>query len=176
MIHKLQQVWIGLGSNLDEPLQQLRTAITALRTLPGSHLEAVSSFYRSVPLGPAGQPDYLNAAARLRTPLDALTLLRTLQTIEHRQGRRRQQRWGARTLDLDILLYGTQRYHTPDLVIPHPQLTQRAFVLYPLHELEPGLVIPGHGAIRALLPAVAKRVAAPLPREHADDLACQHLC
>jgi 2-amino-4-hydroxy-6-hydroxymethyldihydropteridine diphosphokinase len=135
--------YIGLGSNLQQPLLQLRAALRAIARLPSSRLVQVSSFYRSAAVGPGKQPDYLNAVLRLDTDLPPAQLLEALQAIEHAQGRVRNIRWGARSLDLDILLYGDQQIATPDLTIPHPALGQRNFVVYPLAEIAgPNLVLP----------------------------------
>lgn len=152
----MQRAWVGLGSNLDDPLAQLRRAIHALSSLPNSTLVAVSDAYRNPALtlpGSAPQPDYLNAVAALDTLLDPLALLDALQTIENDQGRVREQRWGARTLDLDLLLLGGLILDTPRLRLPHPGISQRLFVLQPLSELAPELVLPDGRAIRALLAA-----------------------
>jgi len=145
-------VYIGLGSNLENPYAQVTQAIGTLTTLPGSHCLAVSSLYRSPPMGPQGQADYVNAVMSLQTALSALDLLDCLQSIEQQQGRvRGAERWGPRTLDLDLLLYGQQSFDLPRLKIPHPGLHERSFVLYPLYEIAPTLVIPGHGALKNLL-------------------------
>ena len=142
------RVYLGLGANLAEPLQQLQQAVTALSQLPQSQLAAVSSFYGSKPMGPQDQPDYVNAVAALDTTLPAETLLNELQRIELEQGRQRKDdRWGPRTLDLDILLYGEEILATPRLTVPHYGMHQREFVLYPLLELAPQLHIPGLGAL-----------------------------
>lgn len=142
------RVYLGLGANLDAPLQQLQQAVTALSQLPQSQLAAVSSFYGSKPMGPQDQPDYVNAVAALDTTLPAETLLNELQRIELEQGRQRKDdRWGPRTLDLDILLYGEEILATPRLTVPHYGMHQREFVLYPLLELAPQLHIPGLGAL-----------------------------
>lgn len=142
------RVYLGLGANLDAPLQQLQQAVTALSQLPQSQLAAVSSFYGSKPMGPQDQPDYVNAVAALDTTLPAETLLNELQRIELEQGRQRKDdRWGPRTLDLDILLYGEEILATPRLTVPHYGMHQREFVLYPLLELAPLLHIPGLGAL-----------------------------
>jgi 2-amino-4-hydroxy-6-hydroxymethyldihydropteridine diphosphokinase len=143
--------WIGLGSNLNDPVQQVKTALAELGGLVDCSLCAVSSLYRSPPMGPADQPDYVNAVARLRTRLPAAALLDALQGIEARHGRRRGRRWGERTLDLDLLVYGREVIDTRRLTVPHPGIAERNFVLYPLAELAPGLVIPGLGAIEELL-------------------------
>ncbi len=132
----MERVYIGLGSNLDEPLEQLRSAINALRELPGTSVAAVSAFYSSESLSP-GQPRYTNAVAALDSTLAPLELLDGLQAIEAAQGRERKERWGPRTLDLDILLYGDQMIDIPRLKVPHYHMHARPFVLYPLAELVP---------------------------------------
>ena len=131
----MSKAYIGLGSNLEDPLAQLRRATAALAALPDTTLVAASSVYRSSPVGPDGQPDYLNAAARLDTALEPLTLLRALQAIEDAQGRVRGERWGARTLDLDLLLYDDLILDSNELTLPHPRIAERDFVLYPLAEI-----------------------------------------
>ena len=146
-------VYVGVGSNLDDPVKQVLAAKQALQELPETELTRFSTLYASSPMGPQDQPDYVNAVALLKTTLSAHQLLEQLQAIETRQGRVRKQHWGARTLDLDILLYGDQQIDTVDLVIPHAGLTQRAFVLHPLHEIAPELDIPGYGMITELLNA-----------------------
>lgn len=143
--------WIGLGSNLNDPVTQVKTALVELGGLVDCSLCAVSSLYRSPPMGPADQPDYVNAVARLRTRLAALALLDALQSIEARHGRRRGRRWGERTLDLDLLVFGREVIDTRRLTVPHPGIAERNFVLYPLAEVAPGLVIPELGAVADLL-------------------------
>jgi len=142
--------FIGLGANLGDARATLRDALTALRALaqPGSF--AASSLWGSTPIDSSG-PDYVNAVARLRTALAPHALLDALQAIEQRFGRERPYRNAPRTLDLDLLLYGERSIHTPTLVVPHPRAHERAFVLAPLAELAPQLVIPGHGPVAALL-------------------------
>ena len=130
------RAYIGLGSNLADPQQQLRSALEALGQLPGSQLAGVSAFYASDSLSP-GQPRYTNAVAALDSPMSALDLLDALQAIEADQGRERKERWGPRTLDLDILLYGDQVFDEPRLTVPHYHMHARPFVLYPLAELVP---------------------------------------
>lgn len=147
----MTDAYIGLGSNLDGPEQQLRDALVAINRIPGTTLSGVSSFYRSRPVGPAGQPDYINAVAHVVTTLSAVDLLRQLQAIEDRQGRTREVRWGPRTLDLDLLLYGDKVINEKHLVVPHPELHKRAFVLYPLHEIAPRVEVPGLGPLEQLL-------------------------
>ncbi|MGD8560566.1 MAG: 2-amino-4-hydroxy-6-hydroxymethyldihydropteridine diphosphokinase [Gammaproteobacteria bacterium] len=140
--------YIGLGSNLDDPEQQLRTACRELDAVAGVQLLTASSLYRSSPLGPADQPDFVNAVAKIATSLTAPLLLAALQKIENDHGRQRGAiRWGPRTLDLDILLYGDEVINTEQLTIPHPGLYERPFVLYPLQEIAPELVIPGGGPL-----------------------------
>ncbi len=148
----MERVYIGLGSNLATPLAQLRSALAALAALPQSNLTAQSSFYISDPLGPADQPRYVNAVAALDTDLSPLALLDALQSIEQEQGRtRKAERWGPRTLDLDILLFGERCLDEPRLTVPHYHLHARAFVLYPLAEIAPDLCLPDGRALTELL-------------------------
>lgn len=146
--------FLGIGSNLEQPSQQIRRAFTALQALPESRDVRCSPLYRSPPMGPQHQPDYVNAVVSMVTRLPPDRLLREMQTIEQAQGRVRGVRWGARTLDIDLLVYGDLILDTPDLQIPHPGIAQRAFVLYPLFDLAPRLVIPGLGALSGLVGAV----------------------
>lgn len=145
--------YVALGSNLAQPAMQVTTALDELARLPASTLTARSSLYRTPPLGPPGQPDYINAVACLSTGLAPQRLLDELQALEQAHGRVREgERWGPRTLDLDLLLYGGERIDTPRLQVPHPQMSERAFVLIPLAEIAPGeLQIPGCGTLAALL-------------------------
>ena len=137
------RAYIGLGANLDNPAGQLASAVTAIAELRRSVIQSVSSVYRSPPMGPQNQPDYLNAVLALMTELTPGALLTALQGIENAQGRLRGEHWGARTLDLDILLYGDHVVSEPELQIPHPGLRERDFVLQPLLELAgPKLVLP----------------------------------
>ncbi len=148
----VNRVYVGLGSNLDDPLEQLRQALRELNGLASTRLVQVSSLYRSIPMGPPGQPDYLNAVVALDTSLVPVDLLHVLQGIEEFHRRERTgERWGPRTLDLDILLYGDQEIHTDFLQIPHTGLHERNFVLYPLAEIVDDLMIPGHGSLQSLL-------------------------
>ncbi|HEB95851.1 MAG TPA: 2-amino-4-hydroxy-6-hydroxymethyldihydropteridine diphosphokinase [Sedimenticola thiotaurini] len=160
--------WVGLGSNLDRPRQQLERAFVGLARLPGTRLVARSPLYHSPPMGPPDQPDYVNAVAMLETGLDPHRLLAALQEIETAHGRRRERRWGPRTLDLDLLLYGDRVIRTPELTVPHPGLTRRAFVLYPLRDLAPDLMVPGAGPVRGLADACADPAVVPL-RESGSD-------
>jgi len=134
----VERIYIGLGSNLAEPQKQLHEALQALGNIPKTRLVAVSSLYSSDPLGPQDQPRYVNAVAALDTTLPPLELLDALQAIELAQGRERKaERWGPRSLDLDILLFGDRLIDEPRLQVPHYHLHARAFVLYPLAELAP---------------------------------------
>ncbi len=143
--------YIALGSNLGNPQQQLDCAVAALQKLPQSEFLALSPWYQSKPHGPVSQPDYLNGVAAIATELTPAELLRHLQAIENRQGRVRLERWGPRTLDLDILLYGNEIIALPDLIIPHPAMKQRNFVLLPLADIAPALVLPDGTALQQLL-------------------------
>lgn len=144
--------FIGLGSNLGEPERQIRRALLELDGLEGSRLAGHSSLYGSSPVGPPGQPDYVNAVARLDTSLEPHALLEALHAIERSHGRVRGERWGARTLDLDLLVYGDRQINTAVLQVPHPQLHLRAFVLVPLYDLAPDLELPGLGPLADYLP------------------------
>jgi 2-amino-4-hydroxy-6-hydroxymethyldihydropteridine diphosphokinase len=144
--------YVGLGSNLDGPGAQVEHALAALGELPRSRCVARSSLYRSKPLGPVAQPDFVNAAAGLITQLRPDELLVELKRLEERLGRERPiVRWGPRRIDLDLLVYGDARIDDPDLTVPHPGIAERAFVLVPLAELAPDLEVPGAGRVRALL-------------------------
>lgn len=133
----MSRAFIGLGSNLGEPQQQLINALHALHRLPGSRLLQHSRLYRSAPIGPQDQPDFINAVAELETRLSPIDLLHSLQALELAAGRQRLRHWGERSLDLDILLIDQLSLDLAELQLPHPQLSQRAFVLQPLLELLP---------------------------------------
>lgn len=137
------QTFIGLGSNMDDPVAQLDKAVGHLQSWSGISLLAVSGYYGSAPIGPQDQPDFVNAVAEASTNLEPLALLNALQDIEQRQHRERREHWGPRTLDLDILLYGEHTIDQPELTVPHPRMTERAFVLVPLSDLAPDLVLNG---------------------------------
>jgi len=147
------RAYVGLGSNLAQPERQIERAIDALGSLPGSQRVAQSSRYRSLPWGDPDQDDYINAVAAIDTTLTPQQLLAELLAIELRQGRDRSsgRRNGPRTLDLDLLVYGDATIDAPGLQLPHPRLHERAFVLMPLAEIAPDLVIPGLGAVKTLL-------------------------
>lgn len=146
------RAYIGLGSNLSSPRQQVRRAIAELAQLPDSRLSAVSSLYRSLPMGPSDQPDYINAVAAIDTRLQPLALLDALQDIENQHRRQRgAQRWGPRTLDLDLLLYDAQQIAVERLTVPHYGMHERSFVLCPLAEIAPSIEVPGRGGISTLM-------------------------
>ena len=149
----MERIYIGMGSNLAAPDQQLRSAVEALAQLPDTCVAGVSAFYQSDSLLP-GQPRYTNAVAALDSRLAPLDLLDALQAIENDQGRERLERWGPRTLDLDILLFGDRLIDEPRLKVPHYQMHLRAFVLYPLAEVAPAaLQLPDGKRLSALLEA-----------------------
>jgi len=134
--------FLGLGSNLGDRLANLQAAVDALQTEPGLRVTASSRVWETVPVGGPPQPDYLNAVIRVETDLSARDLLDVARRVEARLGRVRKERWGARSLDVDILLYDEEQIDESDLVVPHPRMAQRAFVLLPLLELEPDPVLP----------------------------------
>jgi 2-amino-4-hydroxy-6-hydroxymethyldihydropteridine diphosphokinase len=145
--------YVGIGSNLQDPRAQVAQAFDELARLPRTRLSARSSLYRSAPLGYAAQPDFINAVAELDTALGAHALLAELQAIEARHGRSRSFANAPRPLDLDLLLYGDTRIDEAQLVVPHPRMHQRAFVLQPLLEIAPQAQIPGLGSAATLLAA-----------------------
>ncbi|MDD2865031.1 MAG: 2-amino-4-hydroxy-6-hydroxymethyldihydropteridine diphosphokinase [Methylococcales bacterium] len=145
------QVYLGLGSNLESPVEQLRAARAAIAAVNGISETGFSSLYRSPPMGGKEQPDYVNAVMAIETELSPLELLTVTQRIENEQGRVRSERWGARTLDIDILLFGDEVLNLPDLIVPHYGMAGRAFVLYPLFEIAPDLEIPTHGKLADLV-------------------------
>ena len=147
--------YIGLGSNLDDPVRQIRSALEALGRVRHSRLVASSALYQNPPMGPQQQPEFVNAVAGVLTRLSPEELLAEMQSIELAQGRRRDgPRWGPRTLDLDLLLYGDRCLQSASLTVPHPGLADRPFVLLPLLELAPGLRLPD-GTLLARLAAAA---------------------
>jgi 2-amino-4-hydroxy-6-hydroxymethyldihydropteridine diphosphokinase len=151
--------FIGLGSNLgnerngifESPKQQLLNAIQSIDNQTTIHLISTSYFYQTEAIGPGDQPDYINAAIKIKTSLSANQLLLALQNIENQQGRVRKERWGARTLDLDILIFDQLIENSKQLTLPHPRAHERAFVLAPLKDLDANLVIPKRGNISNLL-------------------------
>ena len=146
------RVYIGLGSNLGASINIILMAIEDIKNYTLDGLIDVSGFYRTRPVGPQDQPDFINAVIALRTELSAEALLNRLQVIEKRHKRQRsEEQWGPRTLDLDILLYHDQIMVSETLIIPHPRMTERRFVLKPLMDIAPDIEIPGHGTARSCL-------------------------
>ena len=149
--------YIGIGSNQQDPVKQAQQAIQTLKNLPKSKLTSCSSLYSSTPMGPQDQPDYVNAVAEIETELSAIELLDALQKIELNQGRvRKDNRWGPRTLDLDIILYDDQQINSERLIVPHYGMHEREFVLYPLAEIAPNLTLPNGTLLSQLLELCAK--------------------
>jgi len=143
--------YVALGSNLEEPRSQLLRAFDELGQLPLTRLVLTSPLYRSRPLGPVAQPDFVNAAAALLTQLEARALLDELRAIETRHGRPAvREHWGPRVLDLDLLSLGHEQRAEPDLTLPHPGIPVRNFVLYPLADIAPDLDLPGLGRVAEL--------------------------
>ena len=147
------EAWLGLGSNLQQPVAQLQQALKRLGETTGLEILRTSSFYRTPPWGDEQQDDFINAVVQIETSLDPIPLLRVLQSIENVMGRQRSggRRWGPRLIDIDLLLYEKQQFQSTELEIPHPRMFERAFVLKPLSELDTNLEIPGHGAVGELL-------------------------
>ena len=143
--------YIALGSNLENPGMQLQRAVDEIASVPGIELSSVSQLYLSDPVGPEGQPDYCNAVVKIETSLEPIALLDAMQAIEQDHGRVRSVRWGPRTLDLDILLYGNQVIETERLTVPHYQMHVRNFVLCPLADISPELVMPDGTTLGSLL-------------------------
>ena len=150
---------------MNHPLLQAQAAIAALSTVQEIRLVNTSSYYQTKPWGIVDQPDFINAVAAIDTALSPGQLLKQLQAIEQAQGRKRLERWGPRTIDLDILLYGDRVVSTDDLTIPHPRLTEREFVLYPLAELAPDLKLPTGEAVVVLASQCPRRGLAQLPNK-----------
>lgn len=142
--------FVGLGSNLDDPERQIKSAFELLGDIESTDLIARSSLYRSAPFGSIAQPDFINAVACLRSTLTPMALLNELHHIENLSGRKRGVRWGPRTLDLDLLVFGDQEIDQKGITLPHPGIAERNFVLLPLMEIAPELVIPGLGCVSEL--------------------------
>jgi 2-amino-4-hydroxy-6-hydroxymethyldihydropteridine diphosphokinase len=150
-----QPAYIGLGSNLSDPAQQVRQALHGLTGLPQTLCVAVSRLYGSRPMGPVTQPDFVNAVAGLVTQLPPLELLRQLHKLEGAAGRPAvHEHWGPRVIDLDLLVFGREQCTGAELVLPHPGVVGRNFVLYPLADIAPDLDVPGRGRVRELLSRV----------------------
>ena len=146
------KAWLGLGSNQQQPMDQLTEAISRLAETKGIGILRTSSFYRTPPWGDEQQDDFINAVVQIETSLEPFSLLGELKTIENLMGRKRSgRRWGPRLIDIDLLLYGDQQLHMDELEVPHSRMHERAFVLIPLAELDPELDIPGRGSVENLL-------------------------
>ena len=159
----MASAYVGIGANLDDPTARVRDAFVMLAALPDTRLVKRSSLYRTQPQGYVAQPDFVNAVAELDTELAPADLLDCLQAIETKAGRRRSFPNAPRTLDLDLLLYGARRIDRPGLVVPHPRMRERAFVLVPLVEIAPDVRIPGVGYARDCLARAAGQVVERLP-------------
>lgn len=146
--------YIGVGSNLGDSRARVLAACEALGALPRTQLVARSRLYRTRPFGPVQQDDFINAVAGLLTQLTPAEMLAAIRKLEAGAGRVRTERWGPRTLDLDILVHGTERLETPELTVPHPGIAQRGFVLAPLADIAPTLDVPGVGCVEVLLRAL----------------------
>ena len=146
--------FIGLGSNLQGPRKQINTALNSLDDLSETKILRISGFYQSKPLLEIPGPDYLNVVCKIETRLSALDLLSQCQQIENKQHRVREIRWGSRTIDLDILVYGDEVISTKELIVPHPEMIKRNFVLLPLFEIEPELELPIFGKLKDLVAKV----------------------
>ena len=146
------KAWLGLGSNLQQPVSQLKDALRRLGQLEGIEILEVSGFYRTPPWGDDQQDDFINAVVRIETDLGPVPLLHALQSIENEMGRQRSgRRWGPRLIDIDLLLYGDQQVQSEELELPHPRMHERAFVLIPLCEIDKTVTIPGYGGAELLL-------------------------
>lgn len=156
--------YIGLGSNLEQPYQQIKSAIIAIDNLSDTSVVADSGYFKSKPMGPENQPDYVNAVVELHTSLSAVELLEQCQAIEQRQGRIKTRHWGERTIDLDILIFADTQIETGNLTLPHPGICQRDFVYMPLLKLRPDIVVPGKGVLEKIVKSVT---------ENDTDYACQ---
>lgn len=163
------KAWLGLGSNLQQPLQQLQQAIDKIVLTDGIEVLKTSSFYRTPPWGDQHQDDFINAVVQIETSLDPLPLLRVLQLIENEMGRLRGgRRWGPRLIDIDLLLFGDLQLQSVDLEVPHPRMHERAFVLIPLSELDANLNIPGRDDIGKLLSGIDCKGVVRLPDQTRD--------
>ena len=148
---KTKIAYIGLGSNLEQPYQQIKNAITALNNLAGTKVKTDSGYFKSKPMGPEDQPDYVNAVVELETVIGVKRLLEYCQLIEKQQNRIKTRFWGERTIDLDILLYADQQIETEDLILPHPGICQRDFVYLPLLKIKPDINVPGTGLLNDIV-------------------------
>ena len=156
-LQRWMPAYIGVGSNLDDPERQVRAALDALRELPDCQFVADSPLYCNPPMGPQDQPDYVNAVAALLTRQSPEELLLSLQKLESNLGRVRSKgdRWGPRVIDLDLLIYGVTECSVPGLDLPHPGIGERNFVLFPLRDIAPLLLVPGQGTVEDLARCVS---------------------
>ena len=161
---RIRGIYLGLGSNIESPIMQIKTAIKALNELPESKVLVSSGYYKSKPMGPKDQPDYVNAVVEIETVWSADELLKKCQLIEQSQGRVKNRHWGERTIDLDILLYADQQIQTDDLSVPHSGIDSRDFVYMPLLEINPEVQVPGKGLLKVIVES---------DREKNHDYACQ---
>ncbi|HET9380182.1 MAG TPA: 2-amino-4-hydroxy-6-hydroxymethyldihydropteridine diphosphokinase [Streptomyces sp.] len=162
-LHNPRRAVISLGSNLGNRLETLQGAVDALEDTPGIRVKGVSPVYETEPWGvePGSQPAYFNAVVLLRTTLPPSSLLERAEAVEEAFHRVRDERWGPRTLDVDIVAYADEISDDPRLTLPHPRAHERAFVLAPWHDLDPGAELPGRGTVAALLAAVSREGVAP---------------
>jgi 2-amino-4-hydroxy-6-hydroxymethyldihydropteridine diphosphokinase len=151
--------YVGLGSNLEQPLQQVKDAITALKQSSEILVLQDSGYFTSKPMGPEDQPDYVNAVVKIKTTLSPILLLKKCQLIEQQQARIKTRHWGERTIDLDILLYADEKISEPDLTVPHPGICQRDFVYLPLLKIAADIEIPGKGQLNSIIKSTADNVA-----------------
>ena len=148
--------YIGLGSNMNSPIKQIKSAIKSIEEIASTEITDVSSLYKSKPVGPQNQDDYINAVVKIETELMPYQLLECVQEIEKQHGRIRGERWGPRVIDLDILMYGNEIMIDQKLTIPHPEIHNRSFVLVPLAEIDSDCEIPGKGSVSDLLATIDK--------------------
>ncbi len=153
---KKNTVYIGLGSNIEQPYQQIKAAIVALDALPETRVIKDSGYFKSRPMGPEDQPDYVNAVVEIETVINADALLQHCQHIEKQQGRVKLRRWGERCIDLDILLYADAQIQTENLTVPHPGICLRDFVFLPLLNLNPDVQVPGRGLLSDVAESAAQ--------------------
>ncbi len=153
---KKNTVYIGLGSNIEQPYQQIKAAIVALDALPETCVIKDSGYFKSRPMGPEDQPDYVNVVVEIESTISADALLQHCQHIEKQQGRVKLRRWGERCIDLDILLYADAQIQTENLTVPHPGICLRDFVFLPLLKLNPDVQVPGRGLLSDVTESAAR--------------------
>lgn len=171
----VKRVYIGLGSNIEQPFLQIKNAIFALNEMPDTKVIRDSGYFKSRPMGPEDQPDYVNAVVEIETQLDAMALLKNCQAIEHQQGRVKTRHWGERTIDLDILLYADQQIENDVLTVPHPGISQRDFVYMPLLRLNAELKVPGLGPLSDVIKQNIAQPVVELAAETTEaDYSCQY--